>query len=113
MPPVGGGRLRVESVAGFPWNRWQVSRGISGNFRVEQVAGFAWKQWQVWRGIRTGAPPPNMSFSTWGVLTGDATYQRTPISMISLGKWAPLKLTAIVALPHDAPLLIEGEHTSN
>jgi hypothetical protein len=24
--------------------------------------------------------------------------------MTSLGKWAPLKLTAIVALPHDGPL---------
>jgi hypothetical protein len=53
MPPVGGGRLRVESVAGFAWNQWQVSRGINGNFRVERVAGFAWNQWQVWRGIRT------------------------------------------------------------
>src|SRR4029453_9488125 len=112
MPPVGGGRLRVESVAGFPWNRWQVSRGISGNFRVEQVAGFAWNQWQVWRGIRTWTPRSSMSSSTWRVLSGYATYQRTPISMISLGKWAPLKLTAIVALPHDALVVMKGNHTA-
>src|SRR5215471_3166068 len=38
-----------------------------------------------------------MSSSTWRVLSGYATYQRTPIRMTSLGKWAPLKLIAIVA----------------
>ena len=25
----------MESVAALPWNRWQLSCGISGNFRVE------------------------------------------------------------------------------
>src|SRR6516164_2654189 len=54
-----------------------------------------------------------MSSSTWRVLSGYATYQRTPIRMTSLGKWAPLKLIAIVALPHDVPLLTAGDHTVN
>src|SRR2546428_9692191 len=39
-----------------------------------------------------------MSSSTWRVLNGYATYQRTPMRMTSLGKCAPLKLIAIVAL---------------
>jgi hypothetical protein len=30
-----------------------------------------------------------------------------------LGKCAPLKLIAIVALPHASPLLIGGDHTAN
>jgi hypothetical protein len=33
--------------------------------------------------------------------------------MISGGKWAPLKLIAIVVLPHDARLVMEGDHTAN
>src|SRR5262245_52639649 len=53
----------------------------------------------------TSTPRSAMSSSTWRVLSGYATYQRTPMRMTSLGKWAPLKLTAIVALPHDGPLL--------
>src|SRR4029434_7239504 len=44
---------------------------------------------------------------------GYARYHRTPISMMSCGKWAPLKLIAIVVLPHDAPLVMKGEHTAN
>src|SRR5215831_5717388 len=32
-----------------------------------------------------------MSSSTWRVLRGYATYQRTPVRIISGGKWAPLK----------------------
>ncbi|SFE83502.1 hypothetical protein SAMN04487869_11998 [Marinobacter sp. DSM 26671] len=31
---------------------WQLCRGISGSFRVEWVAGFVWNQWQLWSGIR-------------------------------------------------------------
>jgi hypothetical protein len=46
------------------------------------------------------------------VLSGYATYQRTPIRITSGGKWAPLKSIAIVALPHDARLLREEDHTS-
>src|SRR5262245_34893685 len=38
-----------------------------------------------------------MSSSTWRVLSGYATYQRTPMRMTSGGKCAPLKLIAIVA----------------
>jgi hypothetical protein len=33
--------------------------------------------------------------------------------MTALGKWAPLKLIAIVALPHASPLVIAGEHTAH
>src|SRR5262245_4287501 len=36
-----------------------------------------------------------------------------PSKMTSGGKWAPLKLIAIVALPHEVPLVIEGDHTAN
>src|SRR5215471_3406430 len=54
-----------------------------------------------------------MSSSTWRVLSGYATYQRPPMSMTSWGKWAPLKLIAIVALPHDGPLLTGENHTAN
>src|SRR2546426_10412742 len=32
--------------------------------------------------------------------------------MMSCGKWAPLKLIAIVVLPHDAPLVMKGDHTA-
>src|SRR5215470_15362374 len=53
-----------------------------------------------------------MSSSTWRVLSGYATYQRTPMRMTSGGKWAPLKLIAIVALPHDARWLREEDDTS-
>jgi hypothetical protein len=58
-------------------------------------------------------PRSSMSSSTWRVLSGYATYQRTPRRMTSLGKWAPLKLTAIVTLSHDGPLLTGKDHTSN
>src|SRR5262249_53264419 len=54
-----------------------------------------------------------MSSSTWRVLSGYATYQRTPIRMTSLGKCAPLKLIAIVVLPQDRPLVMEGDHTAH
>src|SRR5215813_8085643 len=54
-----------------------------------------------------------MSSSTWRVLSGYATYQRTPIRMTSGGKCAPLKLIAIVVLPHDVALVMEGDHTAN
>jgi hypothetical protein len=33
--------------------------------------------------------------------------------MTTGGKCAPLKLIAIVSLPHALPLIIEGEHTAN
>src|SRR5262249_34270174 len=33
-------------VAGFLWNQWQLSPGISGNLRMESMAGFPWNQWQ-------------------------------------------------------------------
>jgi hypothetical protein len=46
------------------------------------------------------------------VLSGYATYQRIPMRITSGGKWAPLKLIAIVALPHDARLLREEDDTS-
>ena len=36
-----------------------------------------------------------MSSSTWRVLNGYATYQRTPMRMTSLGNWETLKLIAI------------------
>jgi hypothetical protein len=53
-----------------------------------------------------------MSASTWRVLSGYATYQRTPISMTAGGKCAPVKLIAMVAslMMH---LLREEDHTSN
>jgi len=35
-----------------------------------------------------------------------------PITVTSGGKWAPLNLIAIVALPHDALLLSDEDHTS-
>jgi len=44
---------------------------------------------------------------------GGATDQRMPISMPSWGQWAPGHPTAIVAFPHDAPLLREEEHTAS
>src|SRR5215510_1379721 len=53
-----------------------------------------------------------MSSSTWRVLSGYATYQRTPMRRTSGEKWAPLKLIAIVLLPHDGPLVTEGDHTA-
>src|SRR5262245_39559333 len=40
------------------------------------------------------------------------TYQRTPISMTAGGKCAPLKLIAIVVLPHDVPSVMEEDHTA-
>jgi hypothetical protein len=55
--PEGGGRIAMESVAGFAWNQWQLCRGMAGSFRVESVAGFAWNRWQLSRGIRTPASP--------------------------------------------------------
>src|SRR5262249_48507065 len=61
----------------------------------------------------TSTPRSAMSSSTWRVLSGYATYQRTPLRMTSFGKRAPLKLIAIVGLPHESPRVIEGEHTVN
>ena len=40
-----------RGVAGFLWNQWQLSPGISGNFRVESVAALPWNQWQDCYGI--------------------------------------------------------------
>ena len=37
-----GGNFRVESVAGLPWNEWQLCYGISGSFAMESVAAFVW-----------------------------------------------------------------------
>jgi hypothetical protein len=54
-----------------------------------------------------------MQQSPWRVLNGYTTDQRTQVRMTSLGKWAPLKLTAIVCLPLCAPWFAEGEHTPN
>src|SRR5262252_8675261 len=54
-----------------------------------------------------------MSSSTWRVLSGYATYQRSPIRITSGGKCAPLKLIAIVSLPHEVSLVMEGNHTAN
>lgn len=48
-------------------------------------------------GVIHADPHSSMSSSTWGVLKGYARYQRTLMSMTSLGKCAPLKLIAIVS----------------
>src|SRR5215471_21558787 len=61
----------------------------------------------------TSTPRSSMSSSTWRVLSGYATDHRTPMRMTSGGKWAPLKLIAIVLLPHDVPLVMKGDHTVN
>jgi hypothetical protein len=34
-----GGNFRVESVAGLPWNGWQLCYGISGRIRLEYAEG--------------------------------------------------------------------------
>jgi hypothetical protein len=47
------GSFRLESVAGLLWNQWQLSCGTGGSFAVESVAGFTWNRWQLCRGIRT------------------------------------------------------------
>src|SRR5262249_12988086 len=54
-----------------------------------------------------------MSSSTWRVLSGYATYHRTPMRMIFGGKWAPLKLIAIIALPLCAPSITVRDHSTN
>jgi hypothetical protein len=41
----------LSGVAALPWNRWQLSCGISGSFAVEWPAAFVWNQWQDSRGI--------------------------------------------------------------
>jgi hypothetical protein len=45
-------------------------------------------------------------------LSGYTTYQRTPIRMTSGGKCAPLKLIAIVLLPHAVPVIMGEDHTA-
>ncbi len=45
----GGGRIRLESVAGFAWNRWPDSPGIGGRIPVKSVAGFAWTMQRTMR----------------------------------------------------------------
>ena len=52
-------------------------------------------------------PRASMSSATWRVLSGDATSQRTPGSIISCGTWAPLKLLAIVAPPPDSVMYLQ------
>ena len=59
----------------------------------------------------TGPPRSSMSAAPWRVLSGEATYQRRPISIISWGKWTPLPLLASVTLLHPVPWLTTGEHT--
>ena len=41
-------RCRLQA----PTRGWQLCRGITGNVRVERMAGLPWNQWQLWRGIR-------------------------------------------------------------
>ena len=48
-----------------------------------------------------------------GTVDSQISYQRTHGRMISCGKWAPLKLTAIVVLPLLSPWGIGREHTPN
>jgi hypothetical protein len=52
---VSGGRIHVESVAGFSWNGWPVCRGISGRFGAENAV------------ITT-----NLTFGEWASVFGDA-----------------------------------------
>jgi hypothetical protein len=33
--PVRGGSFALEWVATFPWNGWQLCRGLGGNLRLE------------------------------------------------------------------------------
>src|SRR5262245_11996388 len=61
----------------------------------------------------TWTPRSRNSSSTWRVLSGYATYQRTPVRMISCGKWAPLKFTATSFLPLSSRWMTKGDHTSN
>ncbi|AEK59750.1 transposase, IS5 family (plasmid) [Acidithiobacillus caldus SM-1] len=37
----------------FPFLKWPDSRGTGGRFAVEQVAGLPWNRWPISRGIRT------------------------------------------------------------
>jgi hypothetical protein len=41
-------------VAGFRWNQWQLSPGSGGRLAVESMAGFTWKWGQLCCGIRIG-----------------------------------------------------------
>jgi hypothetical protein len=60
----------------------------------------------------TSTPRSAMRASTWRMLRGYATAQRTPLTMTSGGTWAPGTLIALGALPHDALWLSEEEDTS-
>src|SRR6266478_1946932 len=53
--PVWGGSIPVALVAALLWNQRQDSPGIGGRLAMESVAGFAWNRWQLWRGIRRQA----------------------------------------------------------
>jgi hypothetical protein len=46
------------------------------------------------------------------VAQGIGHVHRTPIRMMSFGKWAPLKLIAIIVLPRCLPWITGGDHTS-
>jgi hypothetical protein len=39
---IQGGSFALEWVATFPWNGWQLSRGMGGSFRLESVATLLW-----------------------------------------------------------------------
>ena len=80
FPSVARGGATTAGVAAFPWNRWQLCRGISGSFPVERVAGLAWNQWQLCRGTGGSFAVESVAGFPWnrwqlsrGIRNGDCT----------------------------------------
>jgi|SRR5215813_8045149 len=59
----------------------------------------------------TDTPRSCISSSTWRYLNGYARYYRTQVRMMSLTKWAPLKL--IMIFPSGLAMHERGDHTSD
>ena len=72
-------------MAAFPWNRWQLWRGISGSFRLEWVAGLLWNQWQLWRGTGGSIPVESVAALAWNtqsIAEDDVEEQGTALARV-------------------------------
>jgi hypothetical protein len=81
-PSVARGAAPLGGVAGLPWNRWQLCRGISGSFRLELVAGLLWNQWQLSCGTGGSFAVESVATLPWNTQRGPSAYVWQDYAMI-------------------------------
>jgi hypothetical protein len=117
-PPSAGARRRPARV-------WPLCSTAGSSRRPRPPAG-RWRRGQAsaprgrsgtpprWRGAWALGPPRAARRAAPGrALPGDAPDQRPPLTRRAWGPWAPRPLRALVSLPQEARLGLEGEPTTH